>query len=193
MTASRPAVRRFQNSAGVCAPPGKRQPIPMMAMGSTAALEGSTPTLSTPTACANLSRLFPLDVPYIDCDFVVTTMRELLMLCVYATSHHPFAMNAGSARILWRLQKWYDEYGLVGSLRDPTLADKARRRRIPPVFEGGATPTARVHRSSNVDGRSPRAVNMRCTGRHTSERATTRGTNSEEIHVAAFWIREADA
>ena len=39
----------------------------------------------------------------------------------------------------------------VAPRRLSRLADKARRPRIPPVCEGGATPAARMHRSSNAD------------------------------------------
>ena len=47
-----------------------------------------------------------------------------------------------------------------GTPAESALADKARRPRIPPVFDGGATQTARMHRASNAGGLAPRAVKL---------------------------------
>ena len=51
-----------------------------------------------------------------------------------------------------------DESPGVAPRRARRLEDKARRLRIRPVFEGGATQAARMHRASNADGLSPRAA-----------------------------------
>ena len=49
----------------------------------------------------------------------------------------------------------------VAPRRTRRLADKARRLRILSIFEGGATQDARMYRSSNAGGLSPRAASTR--------------------------------
>ena len=48
----------------------------------------------------------------------------------------------------------------VAPRRTRRLADKARRLRILSIFEGGATQDARMYRSSNAGGLSPRAARV---------------------------------